>query len=306
MTEGMRLIALSDRSSAQGTVVALGSFDGVHAGHRAVLAMAVEEARATGLAAVAFTFSAPPSAGRDAEGVLLSTLDEKLALLRDSGIDAAAVADFEKMSGTTAEEFVRVVLREELGAMKTVCGYDFSFGSGRAGTPATLKEFFGDGAVTLPCVSQSGIPVSSRRIRSLLSEGKAASASELLGRPYSVSGKVFRGRGDGTRIGFPTVNLAPDKSKVRLKPGVYVSEILACGAWLPAITDAGYAPSLDASGVYRYETHILEGGAGFSAEETTVRFLEFIRPEKKFGSEDELRAAIEKDVSKARQFFSKQ
>ena len=303
MTDGMRLIALSDRSSARGAVVALGSFDGVHEGHRAVLARAAEEARASGLAAVAFTFSVPPSLGPRADGVLLSTPEEKLALLRDAGIDAAALADFGKLSCMTAEEFVRVILLEELRALKTVCGYDFSFGAGRSGTPETLRDYFGEDAIILPCVSAAGIPVSSSKIRSLLSEGKVAAAAELLGRPYSVSGKIFRGRGDGTRIGFPTVNLAPDKSKVRLRPGVYVSEISAGGIWLPAVTDAGYAPSLDNSGVYRYETHILEGGAEFRAEETAIRFLEFIRPETKFGSEKELRAAIAADVAKAKLFF---
>ena len=215
MIDGMRLIALSDRTPVRGAVVALGSFDGVHEGHRAVLARAADEARASGLIPAAFTFSVPPSSGRDAEGVLLSTLDEKLALLREAGIGLVAVGNFDKLSGMKADEFVRIVLRDELCAVKTVCGYDFSFGAGREGTPVTLKDYFGDDAITLPCVSKSGVPVSSSRIRSLLSDGEVKAAAELLGRPYSVSGKVFRGRGDGRRIGFPTVNLSPDPSKVR-------------------------------------------------------------------------------------------
>ena len=305
MIQKLNLSGFSGGADLRGSVVALGSFDGMHAGHRAVIDRAVSSARGAGIASVVFTFAVPPSlsTGANASG-LLTTLDEKLELLAEAGVDFAAVADFSDLSGMTAERFISEALRGDLRAEKVVCGYDFSFGSGRAGNAETLRAAFGPDAEFVPAVCTDGIPVSSSRIRSLLSAGKAGQAASLLGRPYSFEGKVFRGRGDGRRLGFPTVNLLPPEQKQRLEPGVYVSEISVGGSFLPAVSDVGFAPTVDKTGVYRCETHILSFDGRFDAASARVRFLEFLRPERVFDSESELISAVREDVRRAEAYFS--
>ncbi|MBO7375584.1 MAG: riboflavin biosynthesis protein RibF [Clostridia bacterium] len=303
MTPRPRLIDFTGRRSAVGVCVALGGFDGVHIGHTAVLRRAVALARESGKISVAFTFSAPPAAGNRLTGSLLSTLEEKLKLISDVGIDAAAVADFRDFADMSSGDFISDVLKGQLGATDTVCGLDFSFGKGRSGSFETLRSSFGDSAAAVACVSSGGIPVSSSRIRSLLSRGCAEEAAVLLGRPYSLGGTVFAGRGDGRRIGFPTVNFRPDPEKQVLLPGVYISEIKTGDVFLPSVTDCGYAPSLDSTGIYRCETHILSFDGKYPDEIAEVRFREFLRPESRFPDTASLSAAIADDVKRAESYF---
>ncbi len=297
------MIDFTGRRSEVGVCVALGGFDGVHIGHAAVLRRAVSLARESGKISVAFTFSSLPAAGDRLTGSLLSTLEEKLELISALGIDAAAVADFREFSGMSSDDFLSNVLKGQLGATDTVCGLDFSFGKGRSGSYETLRSFFGDSATAVPCVSFGGIPVSSSRVRSLLSRGCAEEAAQLLGRPYSLMGKVFSGRGDGRRLGFPTVNFRPDPEKQVLLPGVYISEIKTGGVFLPAVTDCGYAPSLDSTGIYRCETHILSFDGVYPGETAEVRFREFLRPETRFPDTASLSAAIADDVNRSESYF---
>lgn len=287
-------------------VAALGCFDGVHIGHATLLKETERLARLYGLSAVAVSFEYPPAMIQNpGTAKIITDVRERSDIFEKMGLDASFFLRFEDVRDMSADDFIEKLLVKELGVRAVVCGTNFSFGKDRLGTPDTLVSYFGDRAKIMPTVMRGGLPVSSSRIRQLISDGKIDEADSMLSFPLSYTGEAFRGRGDGSRIGFPTANVLPPENKILPPPGVYVSTVEVPGEGVfPAVSDAGYAPTLDSSGIFRIEAHILDYASPLHGKKLRVTLLSRIRGEKRFDSAAELASAIENDVNTARAYFA--
>ena len=286
-----------------GASVALGCFDGVHLGHLSIIGEAVREAAESGTEPSVFSFAEPPALYfRNGSGNLLTTVGEKTALLSSAGISEIVMADFRDYRDFSSERFVNDVLIKKMNAKNLVCGYNFTFGKNGSGDVNTLKNLFPGKVCVIPCVSVDGEPVSSTAIRRLISSGNVLRASDFLGRFYSVCGVVVRGRGDGSRLGFPTANIIPPSRKLVPPPGVYVTTAELDGKEYRAVTDAGYAPTVDKTNTYRLETHVPGLSGDLYGKQLTVRFIDKIRDERIFESGSELVEAIRSDIGFAESY----
>ncbi|MBI1966822.1 MAG: bifunctional riboflavin kinase/FMN adenylyltransferase, partial [Gemmatimonadetes bacterium] len=221
-----------------GTIVTVGTFDGIHRGHQAVLAEITRRARARGLASLLVTFEPHPLeiVNPAAAPKLLTTTAEKREILGALALDRVEVVPFTReLSQLTPEEFVRQVLRAQFGMQELVLGYDHGFGRGRSGDVETLRRLgttdgFGVDLVDAVRDDGGGQPISSTLIRAAVAHGNLAAAARCLGRPYSVQGVVERGAGRGRSIGVPTINLAPPDPRKLLPPdGVYAVWVILPG-----------------------------------------------------------------------------
>lgn len=285
-------------------MVALGNFDGVHLGHRTVLAQAVEEVRRRGGRVVAATFWPHPRSviGRGEPPGLLTTLEARREALLQAGAEEVRVVTFdEALSKKSPEEFVEDVLVGELGATAVVVGENFRFGYKAAGDVGDLTRIMrkhGGEAYAVE-VRGGGEGISSTRIRSLLLEGEVAEAGELLGRPYSVRGEVVVGDRRGRTIGFPTANVRPDPAVAVPARGVYACAVRVGEAIYAACTNVGVAPTFE-RGESRIEAHVLDFGGDLYGRIVEVLFLERIRGERRFSGVEELKEQIGRDVEEAR------
>ena len=291
--------------------LAIGMFDGVHRGHRAVLASAVEAARnINGLAAV-LTFWPHPSVFFSAKEPtrLLMAPTAKALVLGKLGIDAIITQSFTpEFAGLKAEEFLPY-LRHCLPQLAGIhVGDNWRFGRGRRGDAALLQaegKKLGLQVVTLPRLEEAGLPISSTRIRELLTAGEMAGANILLGRPYLAEARVQPGKALGRTLGFPTLNLAwePD-----LKPryGVYVVQVAGEKSLRPlrGVANYGLRPTVEEASTPRLEVHVLGECPFGEGDVVQVEWLHFLRPERKFSGVEELRAQIERDRSAAAADFS--
>lgn len=279
-------------------VVAVGSFDGVHLGHQALLARARREAESAGWPLLVYTFDPPSKVFVRGVG-MLSTLSEKLDLLRNQGVDATLAVPFdEAFAARPKEAFLEDLARLE--ARRIVVGEDFAFGRGRAGGPDDLEAV----APTLkaPLLDLGGAPVKSTRIRELLEVGDVEAARHLLGRPYSARGLVRKGDRVGHEIGFPTANVEPAPSKV-LPRGVFVAEAETGGRRYPALVNVGTRPTLGGGGL-RMEVHLLGFSGDLYGHELQVVFLKRLRGERAFPDLEALREQIARDLEEARRFLN--
>lgn len=286
------------------SVVALGSFDGIHLAHAKILSTTVERARALGASAVACTFDPHPAAVLHPERppALIATPEENLSRIAAHGLDAALVIPFTlELSRMEPEVFVGEVLVRALGAREVVVGFNHTFGRGARGTAALLKELgptMGFVAHVLPPLQVNGQTVSSSAIREALREGQVATARSFLGHPYTVSGVVLRGAGRGRTLGFPTANLRPQRPLI-LAPGVYVARARwpSGSAW--AVVNVGYRPTF---GEHQYwvEAFLLDFSGDLYDRSLTLSFVERIRAEMKFPSADALRQQVKADIDVAR------
>jgi riboflavin kinase/FMN adenylyltransferase len=291
-------------------VVAVGVFDGVHVGHGRILDEAKLLAGGLGARSVVVTFEPHPVSvllPREAP-TMLTSLEERVSLIRSAGIDETLVLAFTpKLAGRRAEWFVRTILLEKLNLTRLVIGYDFRFGRGREGDARyleTLGEKMGFGVDIVPPVIYRGRPVSSTRIRAALARGDAASAGRMLGRAYSVAGKVVRGEGRGRGLGYPTANLAiKDPGKVLPADGVYAAWAVVGGEARPGVLYVGTRPTYG-GGARGVEVHLLDAGGRLYGRAIEVRFVERLRGEKHFKTEAELRRAVTADVGRAREVLS--
>jgi len=285
-------------------VVALGNFDGVHLGHRAVLARAVEEARLRDGLVVAATFWPHPRTviGRGEPPGLLTTLDARREELLRSGADEVRVIPFDKtLSKKSPREFVEDVLIGDLGAASVVVGENFRFGYKAAGDVGDLvrimREHGGDARAVE--VRGNGVEISSTRIRALLGQGEVAEASGLLGRHYAVRGEVVVGDRRGRAIGFPTANVVPDPAVVVPARGVYACRVRVGEDVFAACTNVGVAPTFG-RGESRIEAHLLDFEGDLYGRIVDVLFLHRIRGERRFSGVEELKEQIGRDVEEAR------
>ncbi len=309
---GVELIPLSPRCAAAAPddlecALALGCFDGFHIAHRAIADAARELAAVSPtMLAGAFCFAQPPAAYFGRPVPMITDTAEKCRLFAAAGLDLAFVADLAAIKDQSAADFIEITLRTLCRCRAVACGFNFSFGRAASGTPAELCRAFGEeNTKILPPRLIGDTPISSSRIRSLIDAGEMEAAAELLGRPFSICGEVIHGRGDGKKLGFPTINQLPAEGMLTPPPGVYISRAeIAGGESLPAITDIGTAPTIDKTGVLRYETHLLTPPAGsLYGCSPRVEILHRLRGEVRFPSTAALTEQIEHDVERAREFF---
>ena len=287
-------------------VLALGSFDGFHLGHRAVIDAAVALAKELNAEPAVFCFDIPPACYAPGSKVkILADKDERKALFAGRGISSLFVAGFEELRGLDARDFITEILMKECGAIGVVCGFNFAFGKNRAGTPLLLRDYFKDRVITLDPIYNGEQPVSSSRIRAAVIDGDIKLASSMLGRNYAITCEVSEGRKDGRKLGFPTINQHPDEKRAIPAHGVYVTRtLLDNGQAFNSVTDVGLAPTLDMSGRVRLETHLLDTYIDTSPAFARIEFIQRIRGEFVFNNIDELKEQISRDVEYAKNYFN--
>ena len=282
--------------------LAIGIFDGVHRGHRALIEEAQADAQKTGGTAVVMTFEPHPMMffQRAEPPLRLSSPRHKELLLARQGVTHLAVLPFEAgRAGQTAEEFVADLRAacHPLGGV--VVGADWKFGKGRGGDVALLRQMGGFEVDGIPAVMIGAEPISSTAIRLAVALGDLAFAEEALGRPYAVCGKVVPGRKLGHTIGFPTANIETDG--FQLPPdGVYAVRVRIGERVLAGIANLGVRPTVSAADKRVLEVHLFDFDGDLYGMEIEVEFLRFVRGEKKFGSVEELREQIGRDVAAVR------
>src|SRR5437899_12530996 len=233
------------------SAVALGVFDGVHLGHRAILGAAVAHGRATGSPALACTFEPHPLEvlQPDRAPLPITTLDERLALIGACGVDGAVVLDFTReLAAVEPDAFVKDVLVDRLAAQQVVVGFNHRFGRGARGDADLLRDLGGRLGFSVDVVEPlmvDGAPVSSTAIRAALGRGDLEAAARMLGRPYTLPGKVVAGAGRGRTLGFPTANIAPERP-VLVAPGVYACTTEVAGQGRRAVANVALPPPLGA------------------------------------------------------------
>ena len=290
-------------------VLAIGVFDGVHLGHRAVIQRALADARAAGGNAVVVTFDPHPARvlRPDQSPLLLTCIQHKQQLIAALGVEYLLIVPFDrKVAATEPSEFIREIASAARPLRQICVGENWAFGKGRAGNIQLLKTLgasMGFEAVGIPDVQIDGLPVSSTAIRNAVQAGDIATAGKLLGRHFSILGTVVEGRKMGRTIGFPTANLATNNEQ--LPPnGVYAVVVQLRGRKLRGVANIGVRPTFEDAGARVCEVHLFDHAGDFYAEEVEVGFLRFIREERKFSSADALREQIALDVAAARQATS--
>lgn len=306
--ERIRLEAFSPRGWPA-PAVTVGNFDGVHLGHRELVARTVSEARGAGGTAVVLTFDPHPARlltpGRAPRE--LTTLPQKEELLAGLGMDRLAVVPFTReLAALPADVFVREVLVGTLGARIVVVGESFRFGHRKQGDVALLKALGGElgfAVRALAPVLQGGEPVSSSRVREALRAGDVRAARALLGRPHFVDGLVVRGDGRGRTIGVPTANLAPENEVVPAR-GVYAGRCrLADGAERLALVNVGRRPTFG-GGRMTVEAHLLGFDGELHGARVRLSFEERLRGERRFAGQEALVTQIRRDAERARELLS--
>lgn len=292
-------------------VIALGFFDGVHVGHRALLDVAKRRAQARNCAAAALTFDPHPNELIFGEKTpLINTLEDRRSLMTGAcGMDEMLVLPFDRaFMEMDWQAFVKDVLVKRFEAVHLVCGFDYTFGHrglGKAQNLQSLCRELGLGCDVVDKVELLGAEVSSSRIRALLEQGKVEEAKALLGHSHFVSGRVTHGKKLGRVLGFPTANLPMGEELVVPARGVYITRVLCGDSVYGAVTNVGSRPTVGKSTQITLESHLLDFSGDLYGKTITVEFETFLRPETKFASVEELTAAIRQDAAAAREFFAK-
>lgn len=293
----------------RGSIIALGNFDGFHLGHQAVAGEAIDWARAEGRPSIIATFDPHPVRHfkPHAAPFRLTTLEQRQELYLAAGATAMLVFHFDgDLAGTSAEDFVRVLLHERLGVAGVVTGEDFTFGKARGGNRQVLEDFgreVGIEARAVPPVMEGGEPVSSSRIRTALQAGDCATASRLLTRPFAIRGVVQHGDKVGRTIGYPTANL-PLESYLRPRYGIYAvtGRVLSTGQELKGAANIGVRPTFDPPKEL-LEPYFFDFDDDLYGQEIEVAFHHFLRPEAKFVSLEALTDQMAKDCDRARELL---
>jgi len=288
------------------SAVSIGMFDGVHLGHRALLAVLKSEAERIGGLAVVLTFDVHPLEVLAPERAprRISTLEQKVKLLKEAGAGLVVVATFDRaLADLTPEQFVEQIIVERLRAAAVVVGSNFRFGRKRAGDVERLRALGSEKGlrvVTVEPVAFHGSPVSSTRVRNAVERGDVHTASQLLGRPFLMLGRVVPGLGLGRKLGFPTANVEVEPRQLVPRDGVYAVRALVGGRSRPGACSIGVSPTLD--GARRTIEIYIDGFEGsIYGAEIGAAFHSRLRDEVRFDSLENLAAQIAKDVEKARE-----
>jgi riboflavin kinase/FMN adenylyltransferase len=292
------------------TVVTVGNFDGVHLGHQAILGRVTSRARELGSQPVALTFDPHPVKVLQprAELPLLTTPGQKFRLLTAAGMEAVVVLPFtQEFAAIPAREFVVRYFVEGLKAREVVVGHDYSFGHKREGNIDLLKalgQTLGFTVQVVWAVEVQGAVVSSSLIRAMLKLGKVEEANQLLGRPYSVSGRVIAGKGRGARVlGIPTANLSPENDLLPAS-GIYAVVAHRGNQVLPGVANIGTCPTFDGETALSLEVHIFDFAGDLYDQNLDVDFIARLREERRFPSVEALGAQIRADIQAARRVLA--
>lgn len=282
------------------TAVALGLFDGLHKGHRAVLQGAIDCSK-QGLSPAVFTFDTTnclPS--KDAMSIMPFEL--KLEMLEEMGIEYIFTPNFDSLHELSPKAFVEEILIGRLNAGAAVCGEDFHFGKNAKGDSRELARLCAEhdiNVIICPAVRQGDKTVSSTAIREYIKQGNIAAANEMLGFEFTLRLKVIHGTRLGRTIGFPTINQQAHENQLLPKFGVYASTSIIDGKEYPSITNIGIKPTAGDNFAPIIETHILDFNKDLYGQRITVRLRDFIRDERKFSGLEELKAQILSDTEQA-------
>jgi riboflavin kinase/FMN adenylyltransferase len=294
---------ISDLKQEGPVSVALGSFDGLHIGHTAVIKTALESGYSTSV----FTFSEDPSVYLDGKAEYILTSADKEELLSEMEVRKLVSIDFKEVRDMSPEVFFNEILLRRMNAKVIVCGKDFRFGKNAAGDIKTLSELCNKNGLILNVVEPvmfDGEPISSTRIRKLLREGNVKTAAKMLGRPFSFKLKVIEGNRIGRTMGVPTINQNFPPNFVKPKFGVYASLVRADHKSYWGVTNIGVKPTI---GNYAplSETWIADYSGNLYGKMVRLCLMDFIRSEKKFSGLDELKDEIERNRKQAQDIMSR-
>ena len=290
------------------TAITVGKFDGIHKGH-SLLTRDILSKQKDGLKSCLITFTNSPRIVLDDDkSPSLITNKERMYMLENSGLDYLIECPFDdKLMQTSAEDFIGY-LCSNLNMKYIVCGTDFTFGYkglGNAKLLVSLSKEMGFETKIIDKIKIDDKEISSTYIREELSKGNITSVNNMLGYDYFVWGEVVHGAHLGTKIGIPTINIIPEASKLVPKFGVYVTEIDFDGRIYHGVTNVGIKPSVTDNKILGIETHILDYKGDLYGRFVKVTFKEFLRPEMKFNSVDELKAQMNKDKKKAKEYYNR-
>ena len=300
----------SNFSTSKRTVVTIGTFDGVHLGHKKIIEQLLNASRNKNETSVLLTFFPHPRMvlQKDQEIKLINTLNEKSNLLDKLGLDELIIHPFDKeFSRLTAFEFVRDVLVNKLNISKLIIGYDHHFGKNREGNFEQLKEYgemFDFELEEIPAQNLNDIAISSTKIRTAISEGKIIKANKFLGYNFNLTGIVSKGENLGTSLGFPTANIKiAEHYKIIPKTGVYVVKSTIENKEYFGMMNIGNRPTVNGKH-QTIEVHFFKLNTNLYGKEITVELLEFLRDEEKFNSLDSLKEQLQIDKSKSTEFIN--
>lgn len=291
------------------SIITLGKFDGLHRGHQQLFRKLRHTKKESGWKTVVFTFNMELLAwkfGRDFK--CIQERQERRQMFECLGVDMLVECPFtEEIRSMSAEDFVRNILVDQLHAAKIICGEDFRFGYNRTGDYRLLQKMAKSCDFEVDMiegVEEQGSRISSSRIRQAIGEGRIEEANRMLGYPFSVEGEILTGQRLGRTIDMPTINLLPSQGKLLPPFGVYASVTEIEGRQYPGVTNVGRKPTVGefAAGV---ETHLFHVTGNFYGKYAKVRLYSFLRPERKFGSVEELKEQMHKDGMQAEKYLDK-
>ena len=289
------------------TAVTLGKFDGLHRGHELLMEHIFREATEHGLCTAAFTFDIPPKNQVNEEtSKVLTTNDEKYFVFEKTGIDYLIECPFTKeVMCMEPVDFIAWIV-SALSAKCFVVGKDFHFGHNRAGDYHVLQENekkYGYKTIVVDKVTEDGRDISSTYVREEIVKGNIAKANHLLGYEYFIRSKIIHGKQIGRKMGIPTVNMQIPPEKLLPPFGVYVTRVEIGEKWYTSVSDVGVKPTIEGDNPLGVETYILDFCQDLYEKEVTVHFLEYIRPEKKFDSLEELKQQITSDIAYTEKYY---
>lgn len=288
----------TEQTVEEKSVCALGNFDGLHLGHRALVNKAIELAKQKKLMSVTYIFDRHPNNVLSCKTMtaIITTVEQKKQRFEQMGLDCLYIDHFdESFANLSPEDFVKEVLVKKLNARICVCGFHYHFGAKGQGDTALLKKLCKQHAievVVIPPVTDNGVVVSSSNIRSLISCGDVDTAKRLMGGiPFSLESIVVPGKKLGRKMGFPTINMCFDDESVVPKYGVYATKVWIDDKWHMGATNVGYRPTVSGDNV-NAETNIIGYSGDLYGKKVRVDFLKMIRHEKKFENIDKLKEQI--------------
>ncbi|GIJ96187.1 riboflavin biosynthesis protein [Capnocytophaga stomatis] len=296
-------------TAEKGSVITIGTFDGVHLGHRKIIKKLVETAKNQDLLTTVFTFFPHPRmvVQQDNNLKLIHTLDEKKQVLESLGINLLVICPFDdSFSKMSAEAFVEDLLVKRLKAKKIIIGYDHRFGRNRTADISDMRKFgekYGFEVEEIPAQEVNEVSISSTKIRNAISEGNVKTAWEYLGVPFCISGKVIHGLKIGRTIGYPTANIQVKESyKLIPKDGIYLVYSFFSGKKTYGMMSIGKNPTIEGKGA-TIEVHYFDFKEDIYENNITIHFLERLRDEQKFESVEKLKEQLQIDEATSRELI---
>ena len=298
-----------DYSLAKGAVLTIGSFDGVHMGHRQLINIVIQSARYIKKPAVLYTFSPHPAQFLfpEKKHKLLCSLEKTEEILCAMGLDGLIVEPFtSSFSKLSPEEFIEKHIVAPIQPTLIVVGYNFRFGADGAGSSQLLeklKKKHNFRLKVIPPIKKGDVIISSSFIKKAVLSGDWDVMPALLGRPFSIKGLVVKGEGRGKKLGFPTINLEVDKNILLPWNGVYIARVKGKNQYFYAVINIGTNPTFLNNCLKKIEVHIIGGSEQWKDKECEVDILKYIRPEKTFSGAGELIHQIKQDIEQAKKYF---